>query len=321
MEIVEYQWNDQFLSRLSRLEQEVFKLCIQQYPYDGIVEALEKIFPQKRFSKESVGNALVRLHLKAMEDENWELAASLDEFMKANKMTSEPDIRLEFDIKPLIELEDGGCTLAGLGRGDCEHAIGLPGRSIPGVYDGFEYGKPKGWCWSCWKSNTIIEFRREVKAWREVADAFGIGNIARPPRALTADVPQDVVSRDNVASKDQLISDHTMHSVTLKFNNSTMHSRSVPVTGSNLGCLENIAKITSHDAPAIYDSSMIEAINYMACTALGWKVTPSQEWSHNEPNSVMQTPTLAEQALEKLSGDLSHDNVAAVKQILKKIID
>lgn len=56
---------NRLLSRLSRLEQEVFKLYIQQYPYDEIAQALEKIFPHKKFTKKSVDNALVRLRLKA----------------------------------------------------------------------------------------------------------------------------------------------------------------------------------------------------------------------------------------------------------------
>ena len=55
------------LSKLSRLEQEVFKMYIQQYPYDEIAEALEKIFPRKKFSKKSVDNALVRCRFKAHE--------------------------------------------------------------------------------------------------------------------------------------------------------------------------------------------------------------------------------------------------------------
>ena len=53
------------LSKLSRLEQEVFKLYIQQYPYDEIATALEKIFPNRRFSKKSVDNSLVRCRQKA----------------------------------------------------------------------------------------------------------------------------------------------------------------------------------------------------------------------------------------------------------------
>ena len=55
------------LSKLSRLEQEVFKLYIQQYPYDEIAAALEKIFPNKQFTKKSVDNALVRCRSKAHE--------------------------------------------------------------------------------------------------------------------------------------------------------------------------------------------------------------------------------------------------------------
>lgn len=47
----------------------------------------------------------------------------------------------------------GGCALSGPSRGDCEHALGLPGKSIPGQHDGLDdtvdvYGKPNGWCWS-----------------------------------------------------------------------------------------------------------------------------------------------------------------------------
>jgi len=53
------------LSKLSRLEQEVFKLYIQQYPYEEIAAALGKIFPNKEFTKKSVDNALVRCRSKA----------------------------------------------------------------------------------------------------------------------------------------------------------------------------------------------------------------------------------------------------------------
>lgn len=61
------------LSKLSRLEQEVFKLYIQQYPYDEIATALEEIFPNKKFSKKSVDNALVRCRSKAQD-----MAKSID---------------------------------------------------------------------------------------------------------------------------------------------------------------------------------------------------------------------------------------------------
>lgn len=63
--------------------------------------------------------------------------------------------------------DSGGCTLAAPGRGDCEHAVGLPGISIPDQHDGPDdtedcYGKPNGWCWSCWKSHQIEKLRAET---------------------------------------------------------------------------------------------------------------------------------------------------------------
>lgn len=58
------------LAKLSRLEQEVFKLYIKQHPYDEIAEALEDIFPGKKFSKKSVDNSLQRVRSKAQQDED-----------------------------------------------------------------------------------------------------------------------------------------------------------------------------------------------------------------------------------------------------------
>ena len=55
------------LARLSALEQEVFKLYIQQLHYDEIVDALKKIFPDKRITKKTCDNALQRCRSKAQE--------------------------------------------------------------------------------------------------------------------------------------------------------------------------------------------------------------------------------------------------------------
>lgn len=58
-----------------------------------------------------------------------------------------------------------GCLLSKKGRGDCEHFIGLPGKSIPGKHDGpddtfDEYDRPNGWCEVCWRGRQIqfLEF-------------------------------------------------------------------------------------------------------------------------------------------------------------------
>lgn len=55
------------LDRLSKLEQEVFKLYIKQYHYDEIVEMLKDVFPNKRITKKTIDNALVRARKKAEE--------------------------------------------------------------------------------------------------------------------------------------------------------------------------------------------------------------------------------------------------------------
>ena len=56
------------LSRLSKLEQEVFQQYIAQNSYEEIVEVLRQTFPDKRrISKKTVDNALVRIRFKAQE--------------------------------------------------------------------------------------------------------------------------------------------------------------------------------------------------------------------------------------------------------------
>lgn len=55
----------QLLAKLSKLEQEVFKLYIQQLHYDEIVDALKRQFPGKKLSKKTVDNSLVRIRSKA----------------------------------------------------------------------------------------------------------------------------------------------------------------------------------------------------------------------------------------------------------------
>ncbi len=72
-----------------------------------------------------------------------------------------------------IAERSGGCMLADTGRGDCQNAIGLPGVSMPGQHDGDDdtvdvYGKPNGWCWSCWKSRRIEDLERRNRNQKEL---------------------------------------------------------------------------------------------------------------------------------------------------------
>lgn len=121
----------------------------------------------------------------------------------------------------------------------------------------------------------------------------------------------------------------------------SIHRRSLP-TGGRPPCLPGgvdsmararaknlarIAEMTEHDAPGIYESKVIEEVNSLARNALGIPTTPAKEWGHNKPEDGLEPKrrhlnrhALAAEALDKLSGNLSHDNVAAAKQILKKIL-
>ena len=58
---------EKLLSRLSKLEQEVFKLYISDMPYSEIVDELSKIFKTKEYDKKAVDNALQRIRSKAQE--------------------------------------------------------------------------------------------------------------------------------------------------------------------------------------------------------------------------------------------------------------
>lgn len=103
--------------------------------------------------------------------------------------------------------------------------------------------------------------------------------------------------------------------------------------------LGDIVDMTNHDAPGIYDAHNIALINAKARNVLGMPITLSYNWPHNKPNKpnkpgdarsknrekfldnwCVLSPKLAEQMIDKLSGDLNYDNVAAVKQILKQIV-
>lgn len=68
--------------------------------------------------------------------------------------------------------DKNGCAFAGPGRGDCEHAVGLPGKSVPGQHDGPDdtvdaYGKPNGWCWFCWRGYRIARLEEKLHQFQQ----------------------------------------------------------------------------------------------------------------------------------------------------------
>lgn len=90
---------------------------------------------------------------------------------KADAEAREPMIPTPLDLGGYtadVDTDTSGCLFAGPGRGDCEHAVGLPGEDRDVDHDGPRtedaYGRPNGWCWSCWKSYRIATLEREAMA-------------------------------------------------------------------------------------------------------------------------------------------------------------
>lgn len=76
------------------------------------------------------------------------------------------------------------CHFARPGRGDCENAVGLPGKSISGQHDGEDdtvdvYGKPNGWCWHCWLMHQREQLRGEVEQLKKENAALRNGRARR----------------------------------------------------------------------------------------------------------------------------------------------
>lgn len=55
-----------------------------------------------------------------------------------------------------------GCLLAGPGRGDCEHFVGMPSVLDESATD--VYGRPIGWCMPCWTSVRLAASEARVSA-------------------------------------------------------------------------------------------------------------------------------------------------------------
>ena len=93
-------------------------------------------------------------------------------------------------INPMSDRRDagGGCEIAGPGRGDCAHFIGLPGTSIPDRHDGPDdtldcYGKPNGWCWTCWLGHKASLFQYVILHGDKL-DQMGAVNRPHDPATL-----------------------------------------------------------------------------------------------------------------------------------------
>ena len=63
-----------------------------------------------------------------------------------------------------------GCRFSTYGRGDCEHAVGLPAVLNQETTDA--HGKPLGWCWWCWHLEQLRSLQSFGVAWNSALDAL-----------------------------------------------------------------------------------------------------------------------------------------------------
>ena len=69
-------------------------------------------------------------------------------------------VRLAAEVRKLQNSH--GCLIAGPGRGDCSHFIGMPTTiAYPETVD--IYGRPNRWCQVCWNGEQIRRFQENMK--------------------------------------------------------------------------------------------------------------------------------------------------------------
>lgn len=219
----------------------------------------------------------------------------------------------------------GGCALAGYGRGDCEHALGLPGKSIPGQHDGPDdtvdvYGKPNGWCWSCWKSHQIQELRDRLRKYessctceQDCPDSDGYCTLGGDDCGPETCFPEDPCEEE--------IDEMTASEALFGFC-AWLTSQNVPVVMSS-----------SHECGSI--AGLISTFckeNKLSEPREDWdrrlKHPPDVEEKEVNPYSLGDLAIYAgwwqqeaRKALSALSGDLNHGNVAEAKKILQKSLE
>ncbi len=109
-----------------------------------------------------------------------------------------------------------GCLLAGPGRGDCEHFVGLPEEENEKTTD--EYGRPHGWCEVCWRGEQITRLRSELYnnscnyggreyAQSVVSQAINNKKAGKNPPALHTD--KTIIRKTGQPSR--WVNDHLLH--------------------------------------------------------------------------------------------------------------
>lgn len=117
--------------------------------------------------------------VKARDDEAWKHAACLSIAEGApgyaDCVNQSPAMKACIALRQKVDgiEKTSGCLLAGPGRGDCAHFLGLP-KTEEHPKDVDEYLKPHGWCWSCWKSEKISRLEKNLAMRENLAKAEGL---------------------------------------------------------------------------------------------------------------------------------------------------
>ena len=85
-----------------------------------------------------------------------------ENYRERRKATNTPPAAVRLGLEVLKLQKTYGCLLAGPGRGDCSHFVGMPGMlNYPDTID--VYGRPNGWCQVCWDSEKIRKLYENIR--------------------------------------------------------------------------------------------------------------------------------------------------------------
>lgn len=223
------------------------------------------------------------------------------------------------ESRNLRETKNGTCSY---GRGGCCVSFGMPGKSgNDGLVCklGNPIDKPNKWCWSCWRQYKIERLTEALK-WCSKAADFHEGGKAYEgwKSAVQHHVGAGI---DSFSQWSNSGSNYISASEALFGFVGWLTSRDQAVTFSghhNAGVAADLVALFCevNDLAEPRDHWEKNLVHPKECRPDG-ESTVTGEVAEEGPSSWQ---FCLEQVLSKLSGDLSHDNVAAAKQIILKAL-
>jgi len=207
--------------------------------------------------------------------------------------------------------ESGGCTRAS--HGNCETHVGL--SSLPLSKDSVDnYGKPKGWCWSCWKDCQIAQLQKTLCRYAkgDAKDNFFddfFGELMGRTSVIAAAKSKN--TQDKISASEALFG--FMGWLTTRDKAVTFSGHHNAGVAAEL--VASFCEVNNLAEPRReWDKHLVHPSE---CRPDGEPIVMGGITEEDRPPSSWQ-PHL-EQVLSKLSGDLNQDNVSAAKQMLKEL--